>query len=113
RKRQYKVLPAGRSELQRWVAEGQSVLPIRDELMVRLRAEAVAGPTDLIETLEQLAAQHRQKLATYQTIEARDFPQAPNVKGQKLQHLVLKAGLAYENQRIAFCEEAIAILQAG
>ncbi|MNN92361.1 hypothetical protein D3C81_2106320 [compost metagenome] len=81
--------------------------------MVRLRAEAVVGPTDLIETLEQLATQHRQKLATYQAIEARDFPQAPDARAQKLQHLVLKAGLAYESQRIAFCEEAIAILRAG
>ncbi len=112
RKRRYRVLPAGQDELQRWVAERQDVMPIRDELMVRLRAEAVVGPTDLIETLEQLAAQHRQKLATYQAIDARDFPQPPDAKGQKLQHLVLKAGLAYESQRLAFCEEAIAILRA-
>lgn len=112
RKRKYRVLPAGRRELERWVAERQGVLPIRDELMVRLRAEAVVGPTDLIETLEQLAAQHRQKLATYQAIETRDFPHAPTARGQKLQHLVLKAGLTYESQRIAFCEDAIAILRA-
>ncbi len=112
RKRRYRVLPAGKDELRRWVSESQSVLPIRDELMVRLRAEAVVGPTGLIETLEQLAAQHRQKLATYQAIEVRDFPRPPVAKGQRLQHLVLKAGLTYESQRLAFCEEAIAILRA-
>jgi DNA-binding PadR family transcriptional regulator len=112
RKRQYKVLPAGRSELQRWVAESQNVLPIRDELMVRLRAEAVVGPTGLAEELEQLAAQHRDKLATFRQIEARDFPTAQISADQKLRHLVLKAGLAFEAQRIAFCEEAIAILRA-
>ncbi|MNH49860.1 hypothetical protein D3C73_14530 [compost metagenome] len=111
RKRRYRVLPAGQDELRRWVSESQGPLPIRDELMVRLRAEAVVGPTGLVETLEHLAVQHRQKLATYQAIEARDFPKGTSARDQRLQHLVLKAGLTYESQRLAFCEEAIAILR--
>ncbi|MEG1028846.1 MAG: hypothetical protein RSE34_02075, partial [Brevundimonas sp.] len=89
----------------------QDVLPIRDEMMVRIRAEAVVGPTALIETLERLAAQHRDKLALYRQIEARDFPAAQTSADQRLRHLVLKAGLTYETQRLAFCEEAVAILR--
>lgn len=111
RKRTYRVLPAGRDELTRWVAQDQDVLPIRDEMMVRIRAEAVVGPTALIETLERLAAQHRDKLALYRQIEARDFPAAQTSADQRLRHLVLKAGLTYETQRLAFCEEAVAILR--
>src|SRR5258708_10998323 len=41
RKRQYRILPTGRKELKRWVAEQEDPKPLREEWMVRLRAEAV------------------------------------------------------------------------
>jgi DNA-binding PadR family transcriptional regulator len=112
RKRKYRVLPGGRDELERWAGEVLSPVPIREELMVRLRAAAVIGPTRLAEELERLAAHHRDKLATYRKIEAKDFPPTAQSREQRLRHLVLKAGIEFESQRIAFCEEAIAILRA-
>jgi DNA-binding PadR family transcriptional regulator len=111
RKRKYRVLRTGRDELKRWVGEALSPLPIREEILVRLRAEAVIGPTRLAEELERLAAHHREKLAIYRKIEARDFPPGRLSREQRLRHLVLKAGIEFESQRIAFCEEAIAILR--
>jgi DNA-binding PadR family transcriptional regulator len=112
RKRKYRVLPPGRDELERWAGEALSPVHIREELMVRLRAAAVIGPTRLAEKLERLAAHHREKLATYRRIEAKDFPLGGQSREQRLRHLVLKAGIEFESQRIAFCEEAIAILRA-
>lgn len=111
-KRRFRVLPPGREELRRWVNDRQHPPTIRDELMVRLRAEAVVGPTGLTSELETLAAQHRDKLAAYLQIEARHYPTAPTAQEQRLQHLVLKAGIEFERQRIALCEEAVAILRA-
>lgn len=111
RKRKYRLLPAGRAELVRWVGESQSPSPIRDELMVRLRAEAIIGPTRLTEELAQLAARHREKLALYQEIERKDFPPEDASREQKLRHLVLKAGIDFESHRIAFCEQAMALLR--
>jgi len=110
-KRRFRILPPGREELQRWVNDRQDAPAIRDELMVRLRAEAVVGPTGLAEELVAVAARHRDKLAAYLAIEARDFPVAPRSREESLQHLVLKAGIAFEHHRIALCEEAAAILQ--
>jgi DNA-binding PadR family transcriptional regulator len=112
RRRKYRVLPPGRDELERWAGEALSPVPIREELMVRLRAAAVIGPTRLAEELERLAAHHREKLATYRRIEAKDFPLGGQSREQRLRHLVLKAGIEFESQRIAFCEEAIAVLRA-
>ncbi len=112
-KKTYLVLPAGLEELRRWLTERQAPSPIRDELMVRLRAEAVIGPTRLIEELERLAGQHREKLKVYREIEARDFSQKTMTRDEKLRLLVLKAGIDFETQRIAFCEEAISILKAS
>ena len=88
-----------------------SPVAIRDELLVRLRAAALIRPTCLAAELERLAAHHREKLATYRKIEAKDFPPGSQSREQKLRHLVLKAGIEFEKQRAAFCEEAVAILK--
>ena len=63
RKKTYRVMPAGRRELKRWIAEGQDPKPLRDELMLRLRAEAVVGPTALADEIRRHLQMHRDKLA--------------------------------------------------
>lgn len=110
-KRRFRILPPGRKELQRWVNDRQDAPAIRDELMVRLRAEAVVGPTGLGDALQALADRHRDKLAAYLAIEARDFPVTPRSREQGLQHLVLRAGIDFERQRIALCEAAADVLK--
>jgi len=47
RKRAYRILPAGVEELKRWVTEAEDPRPLRDALMVRIRAEAAVGPAGL------------------------------------------------------------------
>src|SRR5258708_8348869 len=53
RKRQYRILPTGRKELKRWVAEQEDPKPLREEWMVRLRAEAVVGPCGLQDEVQR------------------------------------------------------------
>lgn len=43
RKRLYQVLPAGEAALRAWVREPTEPTDLRDELMVRLRADAAIG----------------------------------------------------------------------
>ena len=112
RKRRYVILPAGLQELARWTGDTLDPPAIRDELMVRLRAEGVLGPTALGERLEEMLRHHRQKLEAYQAIDRRDFGAPPTQRRQRLQHLVLQAGMDFERQRIAFCEEALILLDA-
>ena len=52
-KKVYKVLPAGRRELKRWANAGGDPRSQRDQLMVRVRAEAVIGPTTLRADIER------------------------------------------------------------
>lgn len=111
RKRAYRVLPAGRDELKRWVGESRPPKPLRDELMVRLRAEAVIGPTGLAQDIERRLAQHLAQLALYRDIEARDFA-TPGSRADQLRHLVLTAGIMTETLWIDFCREALALLAA-
>lgn len=46
-KKEYEVLPAGGAELARWVGESQDPKPMRDPLLLRIRAAGVVGPQGL------------------------------------------------------------------
>jgi DNA-binding PadR family transcriptional regulator len=107
RKRVYQVLPAGRDELARWTGESYQPRPQREELMVRLRAEALLGPTPaLLRDIERQLELHTQKLTLYRQIEGRDFPEQNESREQELQHLVLTAGIMLEKFWVEFCEKA-------
>lgn len=109
RKKVYRVLPAGREELKRWTAESQDPKPLRDELMLRLRAEAVIGPTALKSDIERRLQLHRQKLALYRQMEGRDFPPENSSREARLRHLVLKAGIMHETHWVEWSEQALAL----
>ncbi len=112
RRRRYRVLPAGCDELRRWVEEGAAPRPLRDELMVRLRAEAVVGPTALADGVRHRLDLHRQKLALFREIEARDFSGNDLTREQQLRHLVLTTGILSETMYIEVSERALGILEA-
>ena len=110
RQRAYHVLPAGREELLRWTAESADPKPMRDEMMLRIRAEAVIGPTVLVEDVARRLQLHREVLAHYQKIEAHDFPPGAVTREQQLQHLVLSAGIMMEQMWVQWSEQALAVL---
>lgn len=110
KKRAYKILPAGRKELRRWIAEGGDERPLRDALMVRIRAEAAVGPAGLEHDLKRQLAHHRDQRQLYLDLERRDFDPPPTTRERALQHLVLSAGIRYESYWIDFLERALSAL---
>ncbi|OXI26290.1 PadR family transcriptional regulator [Burkholderia sp. AU16482] len=121
RKRAYRILPAGKKELRRWIAEPEDPTPLREALMVRLRAEAVLGPAGLEDEIRRRIALHQAKLDLYLQIEARDFlaagdlaagdPAAGESRTKRLQHLVLQAGIANERFWVEFSQHALDTLR--
>jgi DNA-binding PadR family transcriptional regulator len=111
RKRQFRLLPAGRKELRRWIAQQDDPVPLRDALMVRLRAEAAIGPSGLEKEIARRMAMHEQKRALYLHIEQRDFAGRDLSREKRLQHLVLKAGILQEEMSLAISKEALQILR--
>ncbi|MFF2190670.1 PadR family transcriptional regulator [Streptomyces sp. NPDC058155] len=77
RKKEYEVLPAGREELTGWVAGREDPKPVRDPLLLRMRAAAVVGTDGLPVELRRHLALHEEQLAEYRDIEARDFSPDP------------------------------------
>ncbi|MFC1440917.1 helix-turn-helix transcriptional regulator [Streptacidiphilus sp. N1-10] len=106
-RKEYRVLPDGRAELVRWVAEGQDPKPVRDPLLLRLRAAAVVGTAGLDVELQRHLAEHRRQLEEYLEIEQRDFPADGSGGGDRLHHLVLKAGIALETFWVQWLAEAV------
>ncbi|MGW6915476.1 PadR family transcriptional regulator [Kitasatospora sp. NPDC054939] len=106
-KKQYEVLPAGRAALVDWVAESQDPKPVREPLLLRLRAAAVVGPAGLETELERRLALHRAQLAQYQEIERRDFPAERAAEENRLQHAVLRAGIGLETFWVQWLTETL------
>jgi DNA-binding PadR family transcriptional regulator len=112
RKRLYRVLEAGREELRRWAREPCVIHQPRDELMVRLRADAVIGPLGLEAEIRQRMERHVAQLEAYRVIEARDFPSDRALTREaRLQHLILKAGILHEQYWLEWTREALRTLE--
>ncbi|MEU6406845.1 PadR family transcriptional regulator [Streptomyces sp. NPDC046985] len=95
-RKSYEVLPAGRAELARWTASAQDPKPLRDALLLRLRAAAVVGADGVEDDLRRHLELRERQLAMYQEIEKRDFPPGKDSSQDRLQHLVLRAGIDLE-----------------
>lgn len=83
RKKVYEVLPAGRDELVRWVLSPSAGLDQREEILVKLRADAAIGPLGLDREMTRLIALHEDRLALYREIERREFFPASWTAGSK------------------------------
>ncbi|MFD7415538.1 PadR family transcriptional regulator [Kitasatospora purpeofusca] len=109
-KKEYEVLPAGRAELARWTAAADDPRPIRDPLLLRLRAAAVVGTAGLDAELRRHLDLHRAQLAHYEAIGRRDFPAGAEDGADPLQHAVLRAGVGLESFWVRWLAETVANL---
>lgn len=110
RKKVYSVLPAGREELMRWVLMPTSGLDQRDEILVKLRADAVVGPLGLGAEMRRMIALHEERLAQYHRIEQRDFSGTGLDRGQRLRHALLRRGIRYEQDWVEWGVELLPLL---
>jgi DNA-binding PadR family transcriptional regulator len=110
-KRLFEVCPQGREELLRWASQASEPGELRDEMMLKLRADAVLGPLDLADEISRRLQLHKEKLLVYKEIEARDFSATPLPREAQIRYLILKAGISFEEGRIAWSQDALATLR--
>jgi hypothetical protein len=78
---------------------------------VKLRADAALDEVDLSGELRTRITQHTEKLAHYRAIEARDFARGDAMpRATRLQYLILKKGILYEEGSIAWARDALGVL---
>lgn len=113
RRKIYRVLEGGRDELVRWVLSPSIGLDQRDEILVKLRADAVIGPLGLGAEVRRLMALHQQRLDTYLAIEHRDFAVEHPGRAQRLQHALLRKGIRYERDWLDWAAELLPLLEGA
>lgn len=112
RKKEYRVLPEGRAELVRWAQDTSAPMDLRDEFMVKLRADAVLGEIDLAPEVRRHMALHAKRLAQYRAIEARDFsPDKTLGRSQRIHYMILKKGILYEQGELDWGHAMLAVMQ--
>ncbi|MEV4506535.1 PadR family transcriptional regulator [Streptomyces klenkii] len=110
-KKEYEVLPDGRAALAEWVAEAGDPRPVRDPLLLRMRAAAVVGTAGLAEELRRHLDLHRRQLAEYRAIEERDFPPERDSAEDRLRHAVLRGGIGLETFWTEWLTEALTAVE--
>lgn len=117
RKRNYRVLPDGEAALREWLGQEDSSAPLRDTLMVKLRADAVLGSersntTALIASIEARLQQHKYKLEEYRTFAKRDLTHPSPDRAVRIRQMILQAGLTHETSWVQTLEHALETLRS-
>jgi DNA-binding PadR family transcriptional regulator len=96
-KKVYDVTPTGRAELERWLAEPTPMESFRSEVAVKLRAASYGDRTAVLDQVAAHRADHATRLAHYEQLAARDFPEPHALQGRELDvYLVLRGGIRLE-----------------
>ena len=97
RKKTYQVENLGRAELADWMIKQSPPAQLREELMVRLRAEAQLGGNSVLPELERHLILHKANLNIYQTIFVKDFAhEQAQDRTQFIHKMILQLGMDLE-----------------
>ena len=112
RKKTYQVEQLGRIQLAAWIEQQSEPAQLRDDLMVRLRAEAQLGGNSILPELQRHLELHKQKLAVYQSLHDKDFKQQqPENRVLFIHKMILELGIIKEVEWIKWLELMIPALQ--
>jgi DNA-binding PadR family transcriptional regulator len=96
-KKVYDVTAAGAAELARWIAAPTPAEAFRSDIAVKLRAASYGDRDAVLAQVVQHRAEHATRLAHYEQLAARDFPDPAALTGQELDvYLVLRGGIRLE-----------------
>jgi DNA-binding PadR family transcriptional regulator len=109
----YTLAPEGKAALRHWAARPSRPASIKDDLLVRLYALDCIDIAPLRAELMGRLEYHRDRLARYERILGKRFPQGTASSADTGKLLLLHMGLRYERAVAEWCEEALDTLPAG
>lgn len=104
-RQEYAVTDAGLEELRSWLTSDLARRP-RDELVLRVLSLWALPQEQAIEVFENIAAQHEQRLAHYQQVEA-DRGTESATPEELFELIALRAGVHNEQAMLAWARESI------
>jgi DNA-binding PadR family transcriptional regulator len=108
----YTLTPEGRAALRHWAARPSSPASMKDDLLVRLYALDSVDIEPLRDDLMARLEHHRDRLARYERLLTKRFPQGTASPADTGKLLLLHMGLRHERSVAEWCEEAIDALSA-
>lgn len=112
RKKTYCVEDLGQEELRHWLLKEGPPAQLRDELMVKLRAEAQLGGDLVLPELQRHLELHHLQLNLYQSILLRDKQKdKTNQRSALIQQKILELGIRLEEGWIIWLNEIIHLLE--
>ena len=111
-KRVYSITPVGQKQLAAWLLEPAEPAPVREDLLVKVRAGALMDRPALLKELRRRSALHAQRLATYEAIQRHDFPDESQLRTSAVfRYLPLLRGIMFEAENVAWCQQAITLIE--
>jgi DNA-binding PadR family transcriptional regulator len=105
-KKEYAVTPAGAAVLRAWLAGPTPMEPLRSELAVKLRGAAYGDRAAVLAVARDNLADHALRLAHYEHLATRDYPDPTALTGHDLdQYLVLRGGIRVEEFWVGWLTE--------
>lgn len=118
-KKLYHITEAGKTHLLEWLLKSCEPMPIKEDLLVKLWAGnlmvSLPEPSKPVSALVEETQRHRQlhaeKLTVFQRIKSEFYPTPADLTiGQTFHYLVLRRGIRYEEDAIAWCDEVLEAL---
>ncbi len=105
-KKVYEVSAAGERALAEWLATPTTPHPLRSELAVKMRGASFGDRAAVLEVVRADLAEHRARLAHYEQLTARDYPDPTTLSDLELdQYLVLRGGVLTEQTWVTWLTE--------
>ena len=109
----YSLTAAGKAALRHWAARPSNAPSIKDDMLVRLCALDAVDMDAIRADLRARLEYHRDRLARYERVLKKRFPQGSGSLDDTGKLLALRLGLRHERAVVEWCEEALQTLQGG
>lgn len=112
-KKLYTVTELGQQQLIEWIAQPSEPTQVREDLLVKIRAGYLVPRQTTVKELERRRQIHLEKLSVLQDKERQLLQKHQELSPEEkllYLNLVIRRGIRYEADWIAWCDEAIQLL---
>jgi DNA-binding PadR family transcriptional regulator len=111
-KKLYSIQESGKQVLVEWMYEPAEPTPIREDLLVKVKAGYLISKDSLLRELDRRKKIHQKMHAFLSETEKQEFKaqESPSIE-MKFHHLTLRRGIRYHQEWVEWCDEAMTAIE--
>lgn len=111
-KKLYSITELGKQELTEWIGQPSEPTQIREDLLVKILSGYLVSKSVIRQELERRRQVHLEKLSHFQDLEQQHFQNLQALPPERqFRYLTLRRGMRYEADWIAWCDEALELIE--